>query len=267
MKQKNTKKTYETVLFLGKSLFSKDENHLLKSISEKIIRTKKVIKVFTPNPEQFVLAAENKEFSRLLDQADILLPDGVGVVIFSQLAGKLVGKRGVEQRIAGVDVVEKLLKLASDHSWKVLLIGGRGYQHKLHQISVSGLATAQKLTLLWQSAYQNVAQPTPEEELALVGLIKREQPDLVFVAFGAPWQEKWIVDHEELLTRNQVKLAMAVGGSFDLLLGKLKRAPLGLRVIGLEWLFRLWQEPSRWRRQLKLAKFVKLAIVALVKKK
>lgn len=266
MKHKNTKKTYETVLFLNKSLFSKSESSLLKTIGEKVIRTKNVIKIFTPNPEQFVLASEDKEFSRVLDQADILLPDGIGVVFFSKLAEKFFGKRGVKERITGVDVVQKLLQLASDRQWKVLLVGGQDYEDKLHNISITGLTKEARLSLLWNSGYENIARPTKAEEDNLVKLIKQQKPELVFVGFGAPWQEKWIVDHEELLTKSKVKLAMAVGGSFDMLFGKLKRAPMWLRIIGLEWFFRLVQQPSRWRRQLKLIKFVRLATADLFKK-
>jgi len=269
MNQEKPKKTYETVLFMGKPLFSKSAERLLEIIGEKVIRTKKVVKVFTPNPEQLVLSRENKEFNQFLNQADILVPDGIGVVAFSQLAGQLLHQPSIEERISGVDLVQGLLKLASDNSWKVLLVGGRNYTDKtgkLHNIFVSGLNKERQLSLLWDPGYEQVTNPTKEEEAHLVKLIKKEQPDLVFVAFGAPYQEQWILAHEELLTTNGVKLAMVVGGSFDMLFGRLKRAPMLLRAIGLEWLFRLIQEPSRWRRQLKLVKFIGLAMSDLVTK-
>lgn len=266
MSQENQKKTYETVLFLGKPIFSNGIDLLLKVVSEKVIRTKKVIKLFTPNPEQLVLSRENKEFSSFLDQADILIPDGTGVVAFSQLAGRLLKQPSISERIAGVDLVQHLLKLASDNGWKVLLVGGKAYTGKLHNIFVSGLAKKTTFSLLWDPGYKNIRKPTKLEEDHLVKLVKKEQPDIVFVAFGAPWQEQWIIEHEALLTDNKVKLAMVVGGSFDMLFGKLKRAPLWVRAVGLEWLFRLVQEPSRWLRQFKLLKFIKIATVDLVRK-
>ncbi|MCC6710981.1 MAG: WecB/TagA/CpsF family glycosyltransferase [Candidatus Pacebacteria bacterium] len=225
-----------------------------------------MLKVFTPNPEQFVLSRESKEFSRILSQGDILIPDGIGVVAFSQLAGKLLKTNSIKERIAGVDLVQRLLKLASDNNWKVLLVGGKAYTGKLHNIFVSGLAKKTQLSLLWDPGYDDITKPTKLEEDHLVKLISKEQPELVFVAFGAPWQEQWVVEHEELLTSSKVKLAMVVGGSFDMLFGKLKRAPLWVRAVGLEWLFRLIQEPSRWRRQLKLVKFIGLATSDLVTK-
>ena len=89
---------------------------------------------------------------------------------------------------------------------------------------------------------------------------------MVFVAFGAPWQEKWVIEHEELLNKSGVELVMVVGGSFDMLLGGLKRAPMWIRAIGMEWLFRLAQEPRRFKRQLKIFKFVGLATKDLIVK-
>ena len=266
MKQKNTKKTYKTVLFLGKELFSNDVGSLLETINKKVIGTKKTIKIFTPNPEQLVLAQENKKFSNLLDKADILIPDGVGVVLFSKLKSMLSGKPGIKERITGVDLVQKLLKKASDESWKTLLIGGRGYSDKFHHIYLPGISREKKLSLLWSNGYENVSKPLKKEEESLEKLIKKEKPKMVFVAFGAPWQEKWVIEHEELLNKSGVELAMVVGGSFDMLLGGLKRAPMWIRAIGMEWLFRLAQEPRRFKRQLKIFKFVGLATKDLIVK-
>lgn len=265
MKRKTAKKTYETSLFLDKEVFSSDLNSLLRLVSEKVIRTQKTFKIFTPNPEQLVLAQENKKFSKYLNQADLLIPDGIGLVIFSKLSGKIKKKSSIKERISGVDMVQELLKMSSKKSWKVLLIGGKDYDKKLHNIYIPGISKKSRLSLLWSSGYKNVSKPTREEEKNLEALIKKEKPQLVFVAFGAPHQEKWVIENENLLNKNKVKLVMVVGGSFDMLLGKLKRAPMWMRAFGLEWLFRLIQEPSRFKRQFKLVKFIRLSIIEILK--
>ncbi len=77
--------------------------------------------------------------------------------------------------------------------------------------------------------------------------------DLLLVAFGAPWQERWLIEHRSELN---TKVAMVVGGALDMWAGNVRRAPLGWRKIGLEWLWRLMMEPSRFKRQLRLVKFM-----------
>ena len=91
-------------------------------------------------------------------------------------------------------------------------------------------------------------------------MIKQIKPRLVFVALGAPTQELWIAQHRNLLRKNNVEIAMAVGGSFDYLLNKVPRAPRWMQKLGLEWLFRLIIEPWRIKRQLRLIGFIALTI-------
>ena len=258
MSNKKVKKNHKTILFLGKSLFSKDMGSLLSFLNKKVIETKGFLSIFTPNPEQFVLADNNSQFSKLLDKGTILIPDGIGVVMASKFLGRIYKKPSIRERITGVDLVQELLKIAGTKKWKVLLLGGKGYGDNIHQIESIGLSREKKLSLLWSPGYKDITKPRKAEEEKVKKLIQKEKPDLVFVAFGAPWQEKWIIEHTALLEKNGSRIAMAVGGTFDMLLGKIQRAPVIIRAIGLEWLFRLFQEPWRWRRQLKLVRFVKL---------
>jgi N-acetylglucosaminyldiphosphoundecaprenol N-acetyl-beta-D-mannosaminyltransferase len=99
--------------------------------------------------------------------------------------------------------------------------------------------------------------PAPEDEDYIVNLIRDSNADLVFVAFGAPKQDLWLYHN---LKRTGAKVGMGVGGSFDFITGVQKRAPIWVQRLGLEWLFRLVQEPRRWRRQLALPKFVWLIL-------
>ena len=82
------------------------------------------------------------------------------------------------------------------------------------------------------------------------------KPSIILVAFGAPWQEQWVVNHREFLEKNKVKLVMVVGGAIDMLTGKVQRAPKFVQQLQLEWLFRLIQQPWRWKRQLRLIQFI-----------
>lgn len=199
--------------------------------------------VYTPNPEQLVLASRDEEFHELLRQADYLIPDGVGLVWAS----------GVPARLTGADSVEFLLRYAWKHHLRVLLIGGR-YQARENKLILR--LDGQEMAINYACGYEQAQMPTKDEENRVQNLIKKIKPTIVMVALGAPAQEKWLAEHRMLLSENEVSLAMAVGGSFDFLTGKLKRAPVWMRQWRLEWLYRLVQEPKRWRRQLALPVFV-----------
>ena len=123
---------------------------------------------------------------------------------------------------------------------------------------------AKKLQLQWLEGYENVNKPTEKEEQVVRQTLQQLKPKLVLVAFGAPQQEQWVIEHSDLLKKAGTKVAMVVGGSFDVLFGRLKRAPLWMRAIGLEWLYRLLQEPKRWRRQLALLNFMKLVFKEII---
>lgn len=242
------KKIDKRELFSKLSFFSKDMSSLLNTFSDQLVAGKKLQLVFTPNAEQIVLASKDPDFLQTLSQADYLLPDGMGLVWalnhFSR-KGWLSNQHFV--RLAGVEVAEALIKKARLAGWRVLVIGGRDY------CQYSDFWTA---NIQWQAGYQSVKNPNSKEEQQLRLAIKNFHPDLVLVALGAPYQEKWLIEHQPLLEQSGVKLAMVVGGAMDIILGKLKRAPVLMSQLGLEWLFRLMQEPHRWRRQLSLLEFV-----------
>lgn len=255
------------------SFFNQSQSALLSLIDEELAnRKQKVLKnpliLFTPNPEQIVLSRVNPFFKELLLQADFLLPDGVGVVSASRLfsfAARLRRKEitPIIERIAGVEVVSSLLEKYPAES--VLLIGGREYRSHKHAVK-SGSSDVVSLQVRgrdvhWFTGYQSVGFATAQDEKKLRLTLRETQPTFVFVAFGAPEQEKWIIEHLTLLQQEGVRVVMAVGGSFDMLTGKLRRAPKFWQKVGLEWLYRLLQEPSRWKRQLRLLTFIRITFV------
>lgn len=262
------KKIDKKELFTRLSFFSRSKTSLLNAFFEQVVNGQKLQLVFTPNPEQLIQARHDEDFFNVLTQADYLLPDGIGLIWALRFlqhktwfkAGKKQAfrhqnttfnspteRRSPIERLAGVEVAEALIIKARKQDWKVLVIGGRDYDQFLNFWTDK---------VRWLAGYEKVQQPTNLEERRAEQAIKDFKPDILFTAFGAPHQEKWLVEHRFLLEKAGVKLAMAAGGAFDMLAGKLKRAPGWMRKLGLEWLFRLAQEPSRWKRQLRLVEFV-----------
>lgn len=220
------------------------------------IDSKKKIMLFTPNPEFIVYAGKHIWFRNILTQSDINIPDGVGL----SLAGRIL-KKPLKERITGVDLMIDLCKEAPKRGWSAYFLGGE-----------PGVAQASILKLrqdfgdfeAWFSSGPRInlnetsGEISPLSEIGkTVEEINKKKPDLLFVGFGMGKQEKFIMDNFKKL---DIKLAVGVGGSFDYISGKAKRAPLLIRRVGLEWLFRLIREPWRLKRQLSLLVFAKLIL-------
>ncbi|HCC84136.1 MAG TPA: hypothetical protein DEP87_00395, partial [Candidatus Pacebacteria bacterium] len=132
-------------------------------------------------------------------------------------------------------------------------------------VPVASTAPAVRLPALagevwWLPGFTQVEAPQPVETQLVLTELTRLKPQIVLVAFGAPYQEAWISTHSESLKTAGVRLAMTVGGALDFILGKVPRAPQSWRQLGLEWLYRLFHQSWRWRRQLALFEFVWLVI-------
>lgn len=224
-----------------------------------------VLQVATPNPEQVVLATENQEFFETLQQFSYLVPDGVGLVLaywWWRLTKK--GEKLPTQfhRVAGREVVEWWLAHAEkDRQHTTLLLGaGTGVAERLAR-----KVDAQTQWCIGSMGYSEVRdlwsdqpnQDTLAEHQELFQLIKDWRPEVIFVAFGAPYQEMWIVRYAKELEKHGVKVVMVCGGAFDTLVGDASAAPRWVARVGLEWLWRLVQEPWRWRRQLRLITFLR----------
>lgn len=199
--------------------------------------------IVTPNPEMLALAQKREDFKKALESSDLRLADGVGIT----LAAGVLGKHDVH-RITGVDFMEDLCKLASDMSSenagnpvRIGLLGGRG-----RVAERTGECLTKKYPNLHIVYADNEWKPQSTQEV-----------DILFIAFGFPKQELWMYDHRDKL---KVKVMMGVGGAFDYISGEVKRAPKLVRIIGLEWLFRLVVQPWRLTRQMALPKFLLLIL-------
>lgn len=187
--------------------------------------------IVTPNPEIIMHARRDPEFKGILNNAGLAIPDGAGLI----WAGKILGTP-FRERITGVDFMYGLCKMAAENGFTIGLLGAR-----------PGIAAkaAEKLRNLYPEI--KISFTAAEWDNNTQYSILNAPIDLLFVAFGAPKQEKWIASH---INSIPVRVAMGVGGSFDYLSGIVSRAPSWMRRCGLEWLYRLLKEPWRFRRQL-----------------
>ena len=209
--------------------------------------------VVTPNSEQIVLAQQDQEFLQILNSADLSVPDGIGVVLASKVL-----KRTLAERVAGFDLMQELLAFAAEKGYSVYLLGGRPGTVQLAREKIVTKYPALKIS---GCHHGYLAQ---EQVGRVLNQINQLTPDLLFIGMGFPRQEKFLKEHLDSL---QVRVAMTVGGSFDVLADKVKRAPLWLQRLNLEWLFRLFQEPSRWIRMLALPRFLYLVLLQAVRVK
>ena len=211
--------------------------------------------VCTANPE-FVMAAQNDpEFAAILKGADLVLPDGIGLLWASRrlaAAGRAPGT--LRERVAGSTLTWRLADLAARRGWRVFFLG-----------AAEGVAARAAEVLRQRSPGLIVAgvyagSPRPEEEAEIVKRIVAARPQLLLVAYGAPQQDKWIARNA---ARLGVPVMMGVGGSLDFVAGGAARAPGWVQRLGLEWLHRLLRQPWRWRRMLALPRF---ALAVLLKR-
>jgi len=196
--------------------------------------------VVTINPEFVMRARRDPVFAAVLEQAQLCLPDGVGIVWAARLTGVRL------ERVPGVDFIGALAPVAARAGWRMFLLGGApgvaGEAGAALQAAHAGLRIA--------GAWAGSPDPAGDEESCL--RIRLASPDLLFVAYGAPAQDAWIARN---LARLGVPVAAGVGGAFDFIAGRAPRAPVWARRAGLEWAHRLVHQPWRARRMLALPRF------------
>jgi len=191
--------------------------------------------IVTVNPEFVMAARRDPEFRAIINGAALALPDGVGLL----WAGRILGQP-LRERVTGSDGVPRIAERAAAKGWRLFLLG-----------AAPGVAeeTARRLVKYYPSlkiAGTYAGSPAIEEEASIVELVRRARPDVLFVAYGHPRQDKWIARN---LDRMGVPACMGVGGAFDFITGLVPRAPAWVQRIGLEHFYRLLRQPWRWRRQ------------------
>lgn len=235
-------------------------------VSERIAqrRYKQPISVFTPNTEQLMQVVRDPQFLQVLDRADVRVPDSVGVIGADWWRAFTTGQPWqIRERVAGVDLAESLLFEASVRGWKVALIGGMGnasevavknLKKRFRGLKVWGVEVGEVVVSNQRPADSdgNKMDVAMENEDEVIEKINEIRPDLLLVGLGAPKQEVWVMKYGVKLA---VQAVMVVGGAIDMWSGVQVRAPRWMRQWGLEWLWRLMQQPWRIGRQLRLVKF------------
>lgn len=190
--------------------------------------------VVTSDSPSIVRTRDDPEYQELVRGADMVTADGRGVVWMARVLGL-----PVTERVSGVDMVQRICERAGERNYRVYLLGAQpGVAEEAAHVLESRCPGL-------QVAGTHHGYFTPEEEPAVVQAVADARPDILFVALGAPRQEKWIRGHQAEL---QVPVAIGVGGSFDVIAGRVKRAPKWMQRVGLEWLYRVLREPSRLPR-------------------
>ena len=211
------------------------------SMEETLQTVEGFIKTGTPhqhvvvNVDKLVKASRDPELRRIINDCALINVDGMPVVWASRLLGK-----GLKERVAGVDLFEGLMRRSAEKGWRVFLLGAR-------EEVVSGVKRIyeQKYPGLTVAGYRN-GYWKPEEEAGVVEQIRAAQADLLFVAISSPKKEHFLGRYQAEM---KIPFAMGVGGTFDVAVGRVNRAPLWMQKAGLEWFYRFLQEPRRMFRR------------------
>lgn len=238
----------DTVNILGVDFVKLTFNNALNIIERQVkFPDKKLFHVITANPEIILSVKEDIKLKNVLEDAGLVTADGVGIIMAAKWK-----RNPLPERVAGSDMLIKLFEKGNEEGWSFYFFGAK------EEVS--------------KKACENVAKDYPninivgrhngyynkDEEDKIINEIAEAKPDILIVALGAPRAEKWVYDNKNRLN---AKVAMGVGGCLDIVAGVYKRAPKAWQKLNLEWLYRLIQEPSRWRRQLILPKFAVKALV------
>ena len=207
--------------------------------------------VVTPNPEIVRLAQSDRDFAGLIAGADLVLPDGVGILY----AAKILG-RPLKARVPGVDFASALMGAMAKAGKRLFLLGAKPGVAEEAARRLAG----QHPGLIICGTHDGYFQETAP----VVQAIRAARADVVFVCLGAPKQEKWAAAHG---ADTGARLFVGLGGSLDVFAGQVERAPKGWQKLGLEWLYRTIRQPSRLRRVAKLPLFLCSALGARLKGK
>lgn len=196
--------------------------------------------IVTLGTEMIMRARQDEEFRNVLENADLLCADAVGILWASGYKGDKL-----EEKVAGVDLLENIVKISGEKQWNLFFLGAAE--------GVAALA-AENLRKKYPDAnISGVYHGFFRDDSEVEEMLLKARPHIIFVALGSPKQELWYKRNAEKL---RIPVGIGVGGSFDIFAGKSTRAPKWMIGAGLEWLYRLYKEPWRWKRMLVLPRFV-----------
>lgn len=232
----------EPVTILGVHVHPLTMDETVSFLDERLEQKKQTF-VVTANAEIIMMCQKDAAYNKIVGQeADLVLPDGAGAV----WAGRYVGGV-VPERVAGYDLYRRLLALSAKKGYKAYFFGGAPGIADIAKAKAQELYPGVKVAGCRNGFFKE------EEVPGIIKEINASGADMLFVALGAPKQEKWLMQHRGELAP---KLLMGIGGSFDVLAGKMERAPKWMQDASLEWAFRLYKQPSRFMRMMALPAFV-----------
>lgn len=197
-------------------------------------------RVVTPNAEIAYEALHDENMRTLLNSAELMLPDGAGVVLASKIL-----KTPLKQKVAGVDFADGLLGVLETTGQSLYLLGSRP--------GVGELAAQKMMQKHPKLKIAGIADGYFQDETPVIDKINASGADVLFVCLGAPKQEQFMARHQKAL---HVKLMAGLGGTLDSFAGTVRRAPKWMIRLNLEWLYRLIKEPKRFKRMLRLPKYL-----------
>lgn len=215
------------------------------AFAENALQEEKLSAVFTPNAEIAQSCAEDEKMKALINSADLLLPDGAGVVMASKILGT-----PLKEKVAGIDFAAGVLALCEKENASVFLLGGKPGIAQTAKEKLAERFPALRIVGINDGYFQK----TGEENDAVIEKINKSGAAILFVCLGAPAQETWIFQNKNKLS--SVRLAAGLGGSLDVFAGAVKRAPKFFIDAKLEWFYRLMKEPRRLGRMMKLPKYI-----------
>lgn len=198
--------------------------------------------IYTPNTEMVMMARDDSEFKEVLNSADLVIPDGIGLIHASR-----IHHLGLTERVPGIELMDRILKYCHSTRRSIYLFGGKPGTAEL-----AGQKILEKYPNIILKGVEN-GYFGPEDENRIIDNINEAKPDVLFVALGAPKQEKWIARNRRTLNAH---VSMGIGGALDVYAGNVKRAPVIFQKLGIEWMHRLLKEPSRIGRMMALPKFL-----------
>ena len=207
-------------------------------------------RIYTPNTEIVMESKDDDELKNTLNQGDLIIPDGIGLIY-----GSKIRKKPLKERVTGFDLSIEMLKIANEKGYSVYLLGckegvardaAENIKKDYPNLRIAGYHNG-----YFKGSHMGIKDS--EEEREIINDINNSKTDILFVGLGFPKQESWINEHIDDL---DIKVAIGNGGTMDILSGNAKRAPEIYQKLGLEWLYRLVKEPSRIKRQILLPKFI-----------
>lgn len=229
----------------------------LKDAEERVksfLNSNTINTIYTPNTEIVMEARKDNDFKELLNKADLVIPDGIGLVYASRIK-----KKPLTERVTGVGLSMKILSIANEKKYSIFLVGGKpgvanmaAENIKKEYPDINVVGSHHGYFKGTHTGYKG-----HEEEIQVINEINESKPDIVFVGFGAPKQEKWIDENKDKLN---CKVIIGNGGTVDILAGTVKEAPDIFQKLGLEWLYRLLKNPKRIKRQMVLPLFVLIVL-------